>query len=163
MYGYEYNPFSFKNDHTNFVLRQYKFYPEQESLRDQLCAEITEDIGKALGDPNWLPDNVRPSMGLHEQLHPDDNGVNYYSCIPPHADNGHFAAITVFLNKEWDILHGGMNVCISKDEERVVKVTPIQYNTGVLIFCPTFHCTVPVYQLNHRRRTFQIFYTYVDD
>lgn len=159
MFGSEYNDFGFKNDHENFKLKQFQFAEGQTAIRDKLLIEIEEDIGKVLGDPFWTPSDTRPSLGLHEIVHPDDSG-NYYSAIPVHSDVGHYAAITIFLNRDWDISWGGMNVCLSEVEQRVVKTTPVKFNTGVLVFCPTPHCTVPVFRRDQKRRTFQIFWTY---
>jgi len=160
----KYDPHSWFNDfnrnftynnsaHSKYILRQFFAGPEVK----EITSEITEDLLSLFGN-DWLPNNVRPSIGLQE-LRNEDQSSDFNSAVPPHSDHGHYYGFTIFLNKGWNVEWGGWNFILSAKENKVVMSTPPTFNTGVLIKTPCLHGACPVWD-KKARRTIQIFYTF---
>lgn len=118
--------------------------PEVRKLADQVVLECEE-----LGLTKDLPD-YEISYGLHEI-----NGNDSAPFIPCHADIDHLVGFTIFLNKVWSPSDGGWNMMIDTNGDPVATIP--EFNTGIFIFTPCDHFTVPLFE-PIRRRTMQIFF-----
>jgi len=78
------------------------------------------------------------------------------SYIGPHRDSGHAQAISVYLNKDWDLSDGGL-FCYTTGED-ITCVVP-KYNTGARNTDGDLHFTTPVIS-NKLRISLQIFASY---
>ncbi len=141
-YDVEPREFAYKGEHQGYKL--YQFDSETEDFYNA-CKEIDSDL-KELG---LIPQDCRMSKGLHEVRGPTGS-------VPIHHDQDHIAGLTVFLNQEWPPDRGGWNFCLDNDDE--IIITPPKFNTGIIIFTPRPHGSVPVWHEGDLRRTLQIFF-----
>ena len=130
--------FKFKNEHEHCELWQYEF--EDKDNQFQYIHQYIKD--------NFIHKDFIVRKGVQEILH------NKF--IPPHSDQEHIGAITVFLNKIWEPHWGGHNCTVDDNWETVHSQKPV-YGTGVYIEAPCQHFTLPVFS-DYRRRTLQFFY-----
>lgn len=139
--------FKFPGHHDHFILRQYTANQQVIDIGKELYSELKQIID--------IPNNTYMSSGTHE-LRWHESGVG---AVPPHDDINHYAGITIFLNRQWKLVWGGWNICLSLIEDRPVKVTIPKFNSAVIVRNRTMHCATPVFE-NRVRRTLQYFITY---
>jgi len=118
--------------------------PEVRKLADQVVLDCEE-----LGLTKDLPE-YKISYCLHEI-----NGEDAAPFIPCHTDTDHLVGFTIFLNRSWHRTHGGWNMMIDTNGDPVATIP--EFNTGIFIFTPCEHFTVPLFN-PVRRRTMQIFF-----
>ena len=140
------NYFDFPEPHTAYRLRQY-------SCADETFRKIYKGINERLIECGLIEESWtnHQNPGLHELkgAFPNDQ-------IPLHADIRHKAALTIFLNHDWDKEDGGWNLIIDNNGDTIS--TPPTYNLGVFYYTPLMHATTAVWRHDLRRRTMQIFY-----
>lgn len=123
-----------------------------------IASQIIDDLFELL--PHMLKDVDRKTIrseqfGLHEMEYNERYAGNH-AMLPPHKDRR--PALTVFLNDNWDVIEGGYNMIMSREENRVIATTTPQFNTAMFITGETWHAAAPVWRQGYKRRTIQGFF-----
>jgi hypothetical protein len=86
--------------------------------------------------------------------------VNFYNWtqgrhIPWHNDSGHTGGITIYLNEDWDINHGGL--FLFKTDETINAIVP-KKNRAIIQLGGVPHSVSATTQNSAMRKTIQIFF-----
>jgi hypothetical protein len=80
-----------------------------------------------------------------------------FSYIPWHNDRTYDAALTIYLNDDWDRNYGGYFLYNDENENEIKAICPNR-NLGVIQYNQVHHCTTPVNFNGGIRYTLQVFF-----